>query len=205
MRVYDLTQRIGRGIVTVYPGDPEPTIEAVASYEADGYYANTFCMHEHTGTHVDAPAHMIPGGKTIDRIPPDRLVGPAILVDARGHTSIDEALLHGQLGGEARDKFVLVHTGWRPPEEYPVLTRRAAELLARLGVKGLGLDTPSPDREPYEAHRILLSRGVPIIENLAGLGKLLDIGARLIPTLVVAPLPIAGGSGAPARVLAILP
>lgn len=205
MRVYDLTQRIGRGITTVYPGDPEPVIEPAARYETDGYYANTICMHEHTGTHVDAPAHMIPGGETIDRVKPDRLVGPALLVDARGARTIDEGLLLGRLDEQARDAFVLIYTGWRPPEEYPLLTRGAAELLARIGVKGLGLDTPSPDREPYEIHKILLSRGILIIENLAGLEKIIEEGARRIPLLVVAPLPVAGGSGAPARVLALFP
>jgi arylformamidase len=199
--VYDLTRGpIGPG-TPVYPGDPRFEAEAYATPERDGYYARRVCMPEHIGTHIDAPAHFAQGGDTVDRLGLGRLVAPGLALqlpggdDPAGPGDLGEALGGCGLGaGALRGRWLLLRTGGRR------LTREAAEMLLDAGVLGLGVDTESPDEEPYPVHRVLLGAGVPILENL-------DIPVELVCRgflLVAAPLPLEEGSGAPARVYALL-
>jgi len=213
LRVVDLTLPLGRG-TPVYPGDPPVLVERRACVEVDGYQASLVVMGDHSGTHVDAPAHFIAGGDTVDSIPPQRLVGPAVALDfswkgpgdSVSRRELEEALeASGARPGPGW--FVLLSFGWDSrrgtPEwlRHPSISEEAAALLASMGVGGVGVDTPSPDHPPYPVHRLLLGRGILIVENLAGLQRL----AGRVFTLVVAPLPLEGAGGAPARVLALLP
>lgn len=196
---------------------------------ADGYYSNAFACPEHTGTHVDAPAHFVEGRWSVDEIPASRLVGPAAVVDVQGAVAKNPDYLlnlrdleqwerrHGPLpqGG-----ILLVRTGWGKRWEdaaayrnvdaqgvfhFPGISPEAAEFLVqRRRLVGVGIDTLSLDHGPskdFRTHHILLGANLYGIENLAHLEALPPVGA----TLVVAPLPIRKGSGAPARVLAFLP
>ncbi len=196
------------------------------------YEANQFCAAEHGGTHVDAPCHFAEGGLTVDAIALDRLIGPAALIDVRAACAADpdyrvqvrdieaDEARHGRLPDGA---IVLFHTGWgqRWPDRksylgddrpgittalhFPGLSAEAARFLVQQrSVRAVGLDTASLDHGPsrdFIAHQILNGADIPGLENVAHLEGLPARGA----TVFAIPMSIRGGSGAPARIFAILP
>lgn len=216
-RVIDLTHPLDPHI-PVYPGGTPLSLEKKADLERDGYYLNAFTMGEHTGTHVDAPIHFVPGTSSVEAIPASRLVGPGIVIDIAAKCGADYRMTAADvLGFERRHgripagSIVLVHTGWGrrwPGKAYenglrfPGLSAEAARLLADRGAAGVGIDTLSVDfgaSRNYEVHRILHAKEIYHIENVANLDRVPPTGA----TIVVAPLPIRGGSGAPCRIFAL--
>ena len=226
--VVDLTHPLAEGI-PLYPGGMPFTIERKAELERDGYFMNSIRVGEHTGTHLDAPAHFIAGGVTVDQIPAGHLVGPGAVIDVRGQcgrnhdyevTVRDIKEWEAANGRMANGSILLIRTGWgeRWPEpkkylnadegdvlHYPGLSVELVKYLAKYrDVSGVGIDTLSIDHGPstdFRAHKVLLADGIYLIENVANLSRLPPTGA----TIVVAPLAIRGGSGAPCRVLALLP
>ncbi|AFL95722.1 putative Cyclase [Thermococcus cleftensis] len=175
---------------SVYPDDPPVSVRLWAVIDRDGYYMNVLKMGEHTGTHVDAPAHFVPDGKTIDEMPLERFMGEGLVLDVRngdGKIRLDEIPDSGYY-----DRIVLFLTGGRE------LSPEVALFLVAEGVKAVGTDAMSIGDEAV--HRILLSEEVPIFENLVNLDSL--IGRRF--TFVGLPLRIEGGSGSPVRAVAII-
>ena len=187
----------------------------------------SFSTDEHFGTHVDAPAHFVPDGWTIDQIPVIRLVRPGVMLDLRAKcaknedyrvTKEDIVLFERRNGVIEPGTIVLVATGWdarwsdqaRYRNEhdgamhFPGFSSEAATVLTEdRDVAALGIDTLSIDYGPstaYEAHRITLPHKVYNIENAAHLADLPPTGF----TVVVAPVNVKGASGAPARVFAIV-
>ncbi|MGK3998277.1 cyclase family protein [Sorangium sp. So ce1024] len=226
-RVVDLTHPITPGM-PLFPGNKPYALETLSTVEKDAYYSNRFAMDEHAGTHVDAPAHFRVGAATVEQMTPDQLVGAAAVVDvtAKVAASPDYQLTADDLRGwEARHgalgarHIVLVRTGWgarwSDPAKYlnqdakgvmhfPGVSVEASRYLRERGVRGLGIDTLSTDPGPsetFEQHKTFLGDGGYHIENLANLEQLPEAGA----VVVVAPLPLGRGSGAPARVLALVP
>jgi len=209
--IVDLTLPLSQE-TRVFPGYPRPVIHKWATFHEDGYYANFLFLVEHSGTHMDSPAHFVPGAPTIDQLPPSKWIGRAVVLDFT-HKAPGEAVGEDEVA-EALDRagvrpgpgwYVLFAFGWdRVDDEkwlrYPYLSDEAARYLARLGIEGIGLDTPSPDYQPFMVHKILLPQGAVIIENMAGLTGL--AGREF--TLIVTPLKIAGGSASPVRALALL-
>ncbi len=211
-----------------WPGD-ERVFEAAtnATVERDGYFTRSFWMLEHYGTHFDAPVHFPPGTLTVEQIPAERLVGPAVVIDVREEASrdADYALpaehvlsweaMHGRIPSGA---IAVLRTGWsaRWPDEAryrnldaagnmrtPGFGADAARLLIERGVSGLGIDTMSVDvgaTRDFPVHTLTAAAGVYHVENLADLSHLPESGAQL----VVAPIKLEGGSGGPCRVFAIL-
>ena len=227
-RVVDMTYTIN-GKLPAWPGDNR-TFEAqvVATPQKEGYFARSFWMLEHYGTHLDAPAHFPPGKTTLDQLPVSHFFGPAVVIDVRAEAAknADYRLTsarvkkweaaHGRIPAGA---IVLLRTGWasRWPDQgryrnmdaqgamhFPGFSVDGAKLLIARGAVGLGIDTLSVDYGPskdFEVHRVDLPAGLYNLENLANLDQLPEIGAYLI----VAPIKIEGGSGGPVRVFAILP
>ncbi|WP_297521296.1 cyclase family protein [Thermococcus sp.] len=174
----------------VYPDDPPVNVRLWAVIDRDGYYMNVLKMGEHTGTHVDAPAHFIPGGKTVDELPLEKFIGEGLVLDVRGgegEIKLDEIPDSGYF-----DRVVLFLTGGRE------LSPEVALFLVAEGAKAVGTDSMSIGDEAV--HKILLSAEVPVFENLAGLEALLDKEF----TFIALPLKIEGGSGSPVRAVAIL-
>ncbi|WP_438017120.1 cyclase family protein [Sorangium sp. So ce315] len=226
-RVVDLTHPITPGM-PLFPGNKPYALETLSTVEKDAYYSNRFAMDEHAGTHVDAPAHFRVGAATVEQMAPEQLVGAAAVVDvtAKVAASPDYQLTvddlrgwearHGALGAR---HIVLVRTGWgarwsdpakylnqdaKGVMHYPGVSVEASRYLRDRGVRGLGIDTLSTDPGPsetFEQHKAFLGDGGYHIENLANLEQLPETGA----VVVVAPLPLGRGSGAPARVLALVP
>lgn len=207
MRVTDLSHPIRPGM-PLFPGTPEPRMEILSSLAREGYAERWLCMASHTGTHIDAPAHLLPGGSTLDTFPPERFTGSAIVIPVDGPTITISVLAPF----EARirtSRFVLLHTGWAGRwgepgyfEGFPVLEPDAATWLASFDLAGIGIDAPSLD--PVESttlpnHRVFLSKDICLIENLRGLEA---IGPE--PFLFTClPLPLAEADGSPVRAVAI--
>jgi kynurenine formamidase len=224
----DLTHRLAAGIPT-FGGEAGFSLRRVADYR-QGYYANVFSTGEHVGTHVDAPAHFAPGTATVEWIAPGALRAPAVVLDVRASVARDPdyAVDVGDLVAWEREHgripdgaLIVARTGWeerwddaaryrdadaRGVLHFPGFSSAAAEwlLAQRPNFVGLGIDTLSVDAGravDFPVHRRTHAAGKYHVENLANLAALPAQGA----TLTVAPLPIAAGSGAPARVFAETP
>ena len=149
MRVIDLSRTIQPGM-TVFPGSPRVEFRQLASIAEHGFAETGFRMVSHTGTHVDAPAHLVPGGLGLPGLAPETWAGPGCVADVRGLERINQEHLEPYIVSGA--EWLLLRTGWgdRPFDagyyyNYPGLESAAAQWLAGLGLKGIGLDTPSPD------------------------------------------------------------
>lgn len=187
--IVDLSLPLGEE-TELYPGDPPVSIKPWALIWRDGYYMNVIKMGEHTGTHVDAPAHFIPNGKTVDEMPLERFMGRGIVIDVRGGEG--EVKLGEIPDSGYYNRIVLFLTGGRE------LSPEVALFLAAEGVKAVGTDAMSIGDEAV--HTILLSEEVPIFENLTNLEALL--GKEF--TFIAFPLRIKNGSGSPVRAVAVL-
>lgn len=198
------------------------------------YAANNFFTSEHGGTHLDAPVHFAEGRRTVDQIPLDRLIGAAIVVDvadaaardADYQITVDDLTRwesrHGRIPADA---IVLLRTGfarhWPDAGRYLGTAERGQAAVAKLHfpglhpdaarwfvasrpIKAIGIDTASIDygqSTQFESHRLLYERNIPAFENVAVLDRVPAAGA----TVVALPMKIAGGSGAPLRLIAVLP
>lgn len=208
MRAVDLTHSIQTGM-PVFPGDPGVVCTPSAVIERDGYAVTALSLGSHAGTHMDAPAHLLPGLSTLDGMGVDNFMGSACVVDCTAAGPGGE-IGAGLLSGLTPADFILLHTGWDrlwggPDyfEGYPALTPGAARLLSRLAGRGVGIDTPSPDpvrSAACENHRLLLTAGLLLVENLTGLSALR--GARFF--FCALPLKLARADGAPVRAVALL-
>ncbi|HKX32358.1 MAG TPA: cyclase family protein [Blastocatellia bacterium] len=196
------------------------------------YTAARYSASEHGGTHLDSPIHFGEGQSAADQIPLSRLVGPAIVIDVAPAcaknpdyqlTTADITAWEKVHGTIPQSSIVLVHTGWGQfwPDKkkylgtdvpgdvthlhFPGLSKEAAELLAKeRRIDGLGIDTPSIDHgqsKDFIAHQILNGANIYGLENVAQLERVPPRGA----TLIALPMKIKGGTGGPARIIAILP
>ncbi len=209
MTAIDLSHRITQGM-PVYPGTLPPTIEATTTIERDGFAEKRISMFTHTGTHMDAPAHILPGAETLDHFAVDRFLGKGTVINVSGgqpSIGLNDLLPHE--GRIRRSAFMLLYTGWARfwgSQAYfggfPVLTEEAARWLCEFQLKGIGVDALSID--PVDApelriHTIVLSRGMVIIENLVNLESLIGQDFQLC----CLPLKIADADGSPVRAIAI--
>ena len=195
------------------------------------YASCDYSGSEHGGTHMDAPVHFARGMSATADIPLQRLVGPAHVIDVRAACRRDADYLltpedierhEAQHGPIPRGAVVLVRTGWgrywpsaeaylgsdeRGPDvelHFPGISSEAAELFVVRGVDLVGIDTASLDHGPsqgFAAHRVLCAADVPGLENVARLEHLPPTGAIVIAL----PMKIAGGTGGPVRIVALLP
>lgn len=201
-RVWDISVP-DRPDMHFYPGDP--TLEQTqirAIKRGDAANLTHLSLGAHTGTHVDAPAHFIDGAPTLEQVPLDHMVGPARVLDLRGLAAIDAAALrkHEIHAGD----IVLFHTDnserWAKPgfqTDFTYVTRDAAEYLVACGVKTIGMDYLSIEQfgsTTFEVHKLLLGRGIFIIEGLDL--RAIAAGPYLLSCL---PLKLEGVDGAPAR------
>lgn len=192
----------------MYPGNPSISIEPQQSI-AQGAGANVsrITFGSHTGTHVDAAKHFIDDGRTVDCIPLDRLVGPALLIAVP-----DEATVIGTRELEQHDlsghKRVLIRSRnssfLLEPDfvrDYTYLAPDAADYLVSLGIELVGVDYLSIEQfhsGHHRTHRALLQRDVVIVEGLD-----LSVPPPGEYDLVCLPLRLEGLDGAPARAILI--
>ncbi len=198
------------------------------------YAANKFCTAEHGGTHMDAPIHFSKNGMTVDQIPLDNLVGPGVVVDVSEKTKNNPDYQVGIGDFEDWEKtnnhmpdgsIILLCTGharfWPDPIKYTGTDKKGLDAITDLHFPGLhphaaswlvkhkkiaavGLDTPSIDygqSKMFETHRILCQNNIVAFENVSNLDLLPKTGT----TIIALPMKIKGGSGAPLRLVAIIP
>lgn len=190
MRIIDITLPLGPD-TPVYPGDPPVEVTRLREAGAGDQYAlSRLTLGSHSGTHVDPPAHFLPGGATVDALPLAPLLGPALVVDV----AVGRPVLAQDLAPYLPAERLLLRTGGMP------LTPAAARAVVAAGVRLVGVDglSVAPAEAPGEVHRILLEAGVVIVEGLA-----LAAVAPGAYTLVCLPLKVQGGDGAPARAVLI--
>jgi kynurenine formamidase len=196
------------------------------------YSASAFCTPEHGGTHLDAPVHFAEKGRSADEVALEQLVGPAAVIDVSAQASADPdyrltaddvRAWEKRNGTVPQRAIVLLRTGWgaRWPDRkrylgddtpgdasrlhFPSYGASAAEyLVATRKVAALGVDTASIDHGPskdFPVHRIAGAANVPGLENVARLEEVPETGAWAIAL----PMKIAGGSGGPLRIIAVVP
>ena len=207
--IIDLTHPISEGM-PVYPGTLPPTIKQANTVANDGYAEKLVSIYTHTGTHIDAPAHMLANGKTLDQLGAAHFVGTAFVIDVAGLTVIERTFLESKEISIAACDFVLFHTGWAKhwghPEYFdgfPILSLDAALWLAGRNLKGIGFDAISADpvgATDFPIHMVLFRAGMISIENLTGLDALFE-KHFLFSCL---PLKLEDADGSPVRAVAIL-
>lgn len=213
-RVIDLTSLLeGQGVA--WPGAPYPEVARAGVLAKDGYNVEIVKFTTHTGTHIDAPLHMIEGTPSVDALPAEGFVGEGVVLDFRNKKpgeTITESDLEKFTSKIQRDDIVLLCTGWGPKRDFtkeflfdfPGVTPNGAKWLVAAGIRAVGIDTLGID--PYNdsnftSHKILFGgiKDFWIAEGLTNLDKLLDKERWWIAAL---PIKIKGASGAEARVIA---
>ena len=186
MKIYDISQEVFS--CAVYPGDPEPEKQILSSTEAGDLYNLTFfAMCAHNGTHIDAPFHFLPKGKTVDQMELSHFVGDCFLARHDGEvTAADAKTILAKASGAER---ILIAGN-------ATVTAESAEVFASGGIKLLGNEgqTVGPEDAPMQVHLILLSRGIALLEGIILTG--IPEGRYF---LSAAPLNLAGCDGAPCR------
>ncbi|MFP4356433.1 MAG: cyclase family protein [Phycisphaerae bacterium] len=205
MRIlHDISLRLGEQTV-VYPGDPQFRRDVPATIDQAGCEFSTLEMGAHSGTHIDAPAHFIEGGKRLDAFDPSRFVVPAVVVDLPGRDVVgpdDLADIELPAGGAILCKTDNSHTGLagsgRYSRQYTHLSAEAAEACVAMGASLVGIDYLSVDplAGDHVAHRILMAAEVLILENI-------DLAAVQpgLYTLLCPPLAIPSAEACPVRAL----
>jgi len=171
-------------------------------------------MTLHTGTHVDAPSHIVDDGATIDNIDPTRLRKEGVRLDLRRLASARSPIMLSDLEAAGFEpdvvagRIIVLNTGWTDmhvgtPSLYgdnPFLSEDAASAVVAALPSAIALDFAIDQSKPWPNHQTALGAGIPLVENLMGLDRLPRLGF-LFSAL---PLKIVGGDGAPARAVAIL-
>jgi arylformamidase len=202
----DVTATLDPATTPVYEGDAPMKFEFLKDMrKGDGFTLSVLSLGAHSGTHIDAPMHFIRDGASIDRISLEALIGPARVIDIPDRVQAIDAieLNRHEWRGAQRVIFRTRSSlrGWmKSPtfhRDFAYITPDAAQLLAAAGVQLVGIDYLSTEQFGAPApitHRILLGKGIPIVEGLA----LEDVRAGDYD-LIVLPMKVAGHEGAPAR------
>ncbi len=208
MKIHDVTLTIQEGMTT-WGGEPGPELRPLRRI-ANGDSANvsTLTLGDHTGTHVDPPIHFIEGGATAAQLPLDALIGPCVVVAYEGGTSITGEWLERAVGKPKAPRILFKTRNsalWSDPKHHftrdivavgaSAATWCVEHAVRLIGIDYLTIEPQGPEKAGYPTHHTLLGAGVVIIEGL-------DLRAVAAGTydLVCAPLKIAAGDGAPARV-----
>lgn len=224
-KAQDLTHLFRVG-TPMFPGVPRPSRRTHVTVPANGFYGQIWDFWEHTGTHLDVPAHFIVGGRTTPQLTLDELMAPIAVIDISERAArdpdtvvtIDDLRRYERKHGKIqRGSLVAMNAGWdaRAGSEaayrntdasgtmhFPAWSADAVEwLIGERRIGAIGVDTLSLDpgnATAFVAHVALLAANRFGIENLANLGEIPPEGA----TAFVGVIPWEEGSGGPARVVA---
>ncbi|MCG8698862.1 MAG: cyclase family protein [Bacteroidales bacterium] len=209
MPIVDLTHSIDN-TTKGYPGTDNPSIKKACSYQEHGFVEHSVTFFTHTGTHIDAPAHLISEGKSLEEYTISSFYGKAILVDGHGKETITVDVFN-EIRDELNDMdFVIIHTGWYRHwgsdnyfNNYPYIHSDCASFLAEKNIKGVGIDSISVDpidTKNYDAHIEFMKKDLLIIENLTNLNQ---IKTKFF-TFGCMPIKLNCSDGAPVRAFAII-
>lgn len=177
MQFIDLTHEI-YDEMPAFTGEDNLSLKQFRSIENDSYRNYELKCNLHTGTHLDSTAHFLENGEFINKIPLDKLCGKGFLIDARN----SQTEINTDLNNVEENSIVVICTGYYKNfrkdnyfENYPVISESFCRQLIAKKIKMLCLDTPSPDKFPYEIHPKLFNSGILIAENLNNTEMLLNI------------------------------
>jgi arylformamidase len=202
----DVTATLDPAMTPVYDGNAPLRFEFLKDMrKGDGVTLSAYSLGAHSGTHIDAPMHFVVDGASIDKVSLEPLIGPARVLDIPDNVqAIDAAELgRHEWKGAMRVLFRTRSSrrGWMSSptfhHDFAYIAPDAAQLLADAGVRLVGIDYLSAERFGAPApltHRILLGKGIPIVEGLA-----LEAVSAGDYELIVLPIKVAGHEGAPAR------
>lgn len=202
MKIYDISMEINPDM-PVYKGREEvkTKFEIISDYSEGDIHQTRINMDMHSGTHVDAPYHMLETGEKSDFFTPENSLGQCRVLDL---TSVEDQIEKKDLIGlDIRaGEFIIFKTAnsFRKNFNYDFvfLAASGAEYLAEKGIRGVGIDSLGIEtgQEGYPTHKKLLTNGIIIVEGL----RLAEVEAGEY-VLLLAPLKISGGDGIPARAL----
>jgi kynurenine formamidase len=190
------------------------TINSAKILDVDGWNATTLHLYSHCGTHMDAPLHFGVNAQTIDKLPTERLISEAWVVNLT-HIKPKEEILIAHLDAIVNDfkagQSIILHTGWSSKlgtaayrDDLPRISVELANWLGEKKVNVLGVEPPSVADvnnidEVTEIHNILMKNDIIIVEGLCNLEQITTSKV----TLIALPLKVEGGDGAPSRVIAL--
>lgn len=208
MKIYDISLTLQENM-TVWAGDPQPKFPSEISKSEQGeVHLTSMVMGAHSGTHVDAPLHFVPGGHTVDELSLDLLIGPVQVVETFGVKLVTRSVLEKQMIDFSIPRLLLKtdnSTLWDDPEhsffeKYVAVSEDGIQYLLDQGIRLVGIDYLSI--APYDAvfgtHQTFLGGGGIALEGVDLRG--------IVPgvyQMVCLPMKIKGSDGAPARVVLI--
>lgn len=199
----------------VYPGDPRPALRQATRIETDGFNVLSLTLGSHTGTHVDAPYHVVPDGAVLDELDLTMFAGPGVVADVTdvgARSAITWTALEPVADRLRPGAVLLLRTGWSEQHlhgdrylDHPFLEPSAAERVLDRGVRTIGIDALSPDPTALggdgglPVHDLVLRAGGVIAENLTNLSALAGE-----PLVSLFPIRLGNGAdGAPCRAVAL--
>ncbi|MDO9548491.1 MAG: cyclase family protein [Candidatus Marinimicrobia bacterium] len=213
-RIIDLSHELHTGM-PIYPGDrPKPQITTVSNIHGDGITLSSIRLGSHYGTHIEAPRHFFPEGKTLLDFQIDRFFGKAICLNKneKQNGAIKLTAEERKLIRDKNPAWILFNTGFDKDwgkdnyfSDHPYLSTKTVEILAGTDISGIGVDFPSIDaadakKNNYPVHHIWLGAGRLAVENLCGLDNLPE---NELFDFCALPLKM-NTEGAPVRALAFL-
>ncbi len=215
--IIDLTYDIEEGMTTFNAyWHPAVRIDQLGKHNSEGRESRKLILGTHCGTHVDAPSHFVQNGRTIDKIPLHKLMGSITIFDF-SHLGKNEVVTREMLEKVNITPLIMFKFGWGVNwktdhfyRDYPFLSLDAAKYLVERGVQLIATDTPSLDdsriklqgrmlgsEEDSPVHKIILRNNLVLVEYIAHLDQVKDINDW---NIIVMPIRIKEGDGAPARV-----
>jgi kynurenine formamidase len=204
MKFVDLSHPISDEMST-YPSDPDISIVREKEIHLDRTLLHRFTMGTHTGTHLDAPAHIISGGKTLDDFPLSSFTGKTVKVDLNSISELDKV--------DEKVDGIIFDSSWyrrfKEPEIYfgsdrPEIPIYLVKKVIEMGIKYFGCDLPSVDvsgSEDKPIHNALLGANIIVYESLTNLNQL----PLLTPFEFFGfPLPFVGLDGSPVRAIGVI-
>lgn len=204
MKLYDISMRVTPDIITYKNNEAnKPIFENQADFSNSSHYETRVTTNLHTGTHIDAPLHMIDGGATMEAYALDRFISGCRvldLTDVKGMIHKEDLEPFGIGEGE----FILLKTSNSLEDhfnfEFVSLAADGAAYLADLGINGVGIDSLGieRDQEGHPTHKALLSKNIIILEGL----RLKEVPAGQYE-LIALPVRLVGVEAAPTRAVLI--
>ena len=207
----DMTHTITQEI-PIFPGTPVPALAPACTLTRNGFRETLLTLSSHTGTHMDAPAHLLQDGRTLDDMPMSQFSGRATVLDvSQEGPVITEEFLRSNYEAIHCADYILFYTGWEDhwgterflEDTFPVPDEEAARYLVSRGLKGVGTDAISIDRmgdSHLPIHHILLKDSILSIENLC----LKKVRGRKDFLFFALPMKFQDTDGAPVRAFAEL-
>ena len=210
MKITDLTHVL-HSDMPVFPGTEQPVFANANTLEKDGFKETKITVYSHTGTHIDAPSHLLSDGLSLDQLQVGQFIGNAVVLDFSNEKKkiIDVDRLKPYEEKIKNVEFILINTGWSRYwgseqyfEAFPTLSEESAQWLSAFNLKGIGIDAISIDAMESAAltvHKTFLRKNIIIIENLTNLNAI----SNEYFILSILPLKNENADGSPVRAISM--